>query len=130
MACEALRLRPAPGDAARLARAEDRACDWIAAAARAPGAASAFDVACALRVLLGGGGAARRGAVEAAGRWLIDRQEADGAWNPGAGLRIPAWRRLAPEASGEMICLDRRAGFTTAAAYGALAALHRAGITL
>jgi prenyltransferase/squalene oxidase-like repeat protein len=130
MACEALRLRPAPGDAARLARAEDRARDWIEAAVRAPGAASAFDVACALRVLLGGGGAAHRRAIEAGGRWLIDRQEADGAWNPGAGLRIPAWRRLAPEASGEMICLDRRAGFTTAAAYGALAALHRAGITL
>jgi hypothetical protein len=73
-------------------------------------------------VLIGGGYAANREAIEAGGRWLAERQEPDGGWAPGARLRIPAWRHLAPEAQ-EMICLDRRGAFTSAAAVGALGAV-------
>jgi Prenyltransferase and squalene oxidase repeat len=122
MASEALRARPAASDATRLAAAEACARTWIDAAVDAPDASSAFDVAGALRVLIGGGYAAHADWIDAGARWLAQRQEPDGGWAPGARLRIPAWRHLAPQAK-EMICLDRRGAFTSAAAVGALGAV-------
>jgi len=125
LAAGALRAKPAAGDAARLAGAEACAQRWIGEAVADPAAATGFDVSCALRILIGGGHRAHRDCVEAGVKWLVEQQAPDGGWPPGARLRLPAWRHLEPDVGGEMVRLDRRGAFSTAAAVGALAE-HRA----
>jgi hypothetical protein len=122
MSTEALRARPAPGDGMRLQAAETCARGWIETALGAPERSSAFDVACALRVLLAGPRRTHREWIDAGAAWLTERQDADGGWPPGARLRIPAWRQVTPGV-GDMICLDRRGAFSSAAAVGALSAV-------
>jgi hypothetical protein len=118
---EALRRRPAPGDAERLEQAEARACAWIEDAEL-----SAFDLAFALRVLVAGSPARHARSIAAAAEALARRQRGDGSWPSGARLRVPAWRRLDPQVGEEMVRLDHRAAFSTAAVIGALAELRDA----
>jgi hypothetical protein len=118
-----------------LAPARERAVAWALTRVRASGAVESTDgksspwaTAWCVRILRLASTPAARAACDAAVRWLVETQRADGSWRSSARLRVPMPAHLDPSGHDKRIeALDQHRVFTTAAVAAALGARVAAG---
>jgi hypothetical protein len=117
-----------------------RAGEWLTARQSSDGGwpyepvtCNAFATALAVSSLLRLGGAAWS-EIERGVRWLVDHQNADGSFPPGAMMTVPPPETVTPPSGIARLflpnVLDDRRLFTTAAAVRALAEFHHGGSSL